>query len=361
MPEASLSRSALYASRPTVRINGADPQRVSGLILGMEMGEREDGLSHLELRLSNIASDPRGGADFSLEDERTVKLGDRIAVYMGEESAPQQIFSGFVTGLEAGFYADASPTLTLLADDQLQQARLKRRTKTHEDLSVADLVSQIAADLGLTPRVTGFTEQVGTWVQLDESDLAFLRRLLARHDGDVQVVGDELHVSPRGEVQRGSVELRLHSQLQRACVLADLAHQANEVTVTGWDGAQGARITGRSTGTHAGPGRGRKGADLLASTLGRRTHQIGHVAVANDAEARALADAAYDERQRRFVTVRGTAEGNAAVRVGTHVTLQGLGSRFSNTYYITQCSHRFDLERGYETDFTGECAFLGSP
>jgi hypothetical protein len=38
-----------------------------------------------------------------------------------------------------------------------------------------------------------------------------------------------------------------------------------------------------------------------------------------------------------------------------------VGRRFSNTYYVTKCRHRFDLTRGYETDFTGECAFLGNP
>jgi phage protein D len=196
---------------------------------------------------------------------------------------------------------------------------------------------------------------------MNESDLAFLRRLLARHDGDVQVVGSELHVSPRDDVRRGAVELALHSQLRRATVLADLSHQVNEITVTGWDATRGARVTGRSTGAHRGPGRGRIGTELLPAALARRSHQIGHLAVSTDGEAGALADAAFDERQRRFVTVDGTAEGNPAVRVGTHVTLTGLGPRFSNTYYVTRCRHRYDLKLGYETDFTGECSFLGNP
>jgi phage protein D len=49
------------------------------------------------------------------------------------------------------------------------------------------------------------------------------------------------------------------------------------------------------------------------------------------------------------------------VRVGTHVTLSGLGPRFSNTYYVTRCRHRYDLASGYETDFTAVSAFLGNP
>jgi phage protein D len=361
MAEAPLSESAVYTARPTVRIDGQARERVSGLILAMEMHEQEEGLSRLELRLSNIASDHSGGAGFAFEDERSFKLGDRIGIYCGQERSPQEVFTGTITGLEASFFDDASPTLTILAEDKLQSARFKRRTKTHEGLTLASLANQVAGDLGLTPQVTGLSQQIGTQVQLNESDLAFLRRLLARYDGDMQIVGSELHVSPRSSVRRGMVELRMHSQLYRATVLADLSHQVSEVTVTGWDAAQGARVTGRSSGSDTGPGTGRAGKDLLSSALGSRPHQISHLAVTDDAEARAIAQAAFDERRRRFVTVRGTAEGNPAIRVGAHVKLTGLGPRFSNTYYVVRCIHRFDLERGYETDFIGECAFLGSP
>jgi uncharacterized protein len=362
MPEEPLSRLALYSARPTVRVNGSANERVSGLLTAMEMVERESGLSTLDLRFTNIAADGNGGVGFAFEDETPLKLGDRIAVYSGDEDGPTEIFTGFVTALEADFPEDGPPMLTALAEDKLQIARMKRRTRTYENQSLADIARSIAQDHGLTPRISGFSDAIGVQVQLNESDLAFLRRLLARHDGDLQVVGDELHVSPRGEVQRGRLELAFGSQLRRARVFADLAQQVNEVTVTGWDPAQGERLTGRSSsGRDRGPGRGRSGADLLEQTLGRRSHQIGHLAVGTSAEADAVAVAAFDQRRRRFVTVDGMAEGNPALRVGMHVELRGLGPRFSNTYYVVACRHRFDLQQGYETDFTGECAFFGEP
>ena len=361
MSEGSLGDRALYTARPTIRVNGAEQERVTGLLIGMDMTEAEDGLSTLELRLDNIAALPSGEADLAFEDEAAVKLGDTINVYGGEESEPTEIFRGIVSALEAEFVEDSSPRLVLLAEDTLQKARIKRRTRTYDNQSLADIARSIAGDLGLTPKIDGLSDPIGTQVQLNESDLAFLRRLLARYDGDLQVVGTELHVSPRKDVRRGSVELAMHSQLRRVTVLADLAHQVSEITVTGWDAARGERITGRSSGAQQGPGSGRHGADLLSSAMGRRTHQIGHLAVGTQDEATALADASYDERQRRFVTASGTAEGNPAIRAGTHLKLTGLGPRFSNTYYVTRCCHRFDLERGYETDFAAESAFLGQP
>jgi phage protein D len=311
--------------------------------------------------MDNIAASSSGRPDFAFEDEASFKLGDTVAVYCGEESGPTEIFSGAISGLEAEFSEESAPRLVALAEDSLQKARLKRRTRTYDDRSIADIARDIAGDLGLTPQIDGFSDPIGTQVQLNESDLAFLRRLLARYDGDVQVVGRELHVSPRNGVRRGSVELALNRQLRRVNVLADLAHQVNDVTVTGWDAARGQRITGRSSGAQQGPGSGRRGGDLLSSALGRRSHQIGHLAVNTSDEATALANASYDERQRRFVVACGTAEGNPAIRAGTHLRLTNLSPRFNNTYYVTRCCHRYDLERGYETDFTAESAFLGQP
>ncbi len=361
MPETALSPLGLYAARPTIRVNGAENDRVTGLLLAMDLREHEEGLSALELRFSNIATLESGSPDFAFEDEAALKLGDKLAVYAGEETAPTEIFSGVITGLEADFPEGASPTLTALAEDRLQQARMKRRSQTYNDRSLGEIARTIASDLGLTPVVTSFDRSLPVEVQMNESDLAFLRRLLARYDGDLQVVGEELHVSPRGDVRRNQVDLALHSQLRRATVLADLSQQVSEITVTGWDPARGARVSKSSRGAHVGPGQGRAGAEFLPDALARRSHQVGHLAAATDDEASAIADAVFDERQRRFVVVDGTAEGNPTIRVGTHVTLTGLGPRFSNTYYVTRCRHRFDLQLGYETDFTGECAFLGRP
>ena len=98
---------------------------------------------------------------------------------------------------------------------------------------------------------------------------------------------------------------------------------------------------------------------MLPRVQERRTHHVAHLAVSTDAEAQALADAAFDERARRFLCLEGTAEGNPAIRVGTWVQIQEMGDRFDNTYYVVQSCHRFDLTQGYETDFVAECAYWG--
>ncbi|HAB19242.1 MAG TPA: contractile injection system protein, VgrG/Pvc8 family [Verrucomicrobiota bacterium] len=361
MSERSLSAQSVFAARPTVHVNGNVNPRVALLLVGMDLVEHEDGLSALELRLTNVASTQDGDSGFAFEDEAALKLGDRLTVYAGDEISPREIFRGVISGFEADFPEGSTPLLVALAEDGLQGARMHRRTKTWDQCTIAQVARDVAGQLGLTPRITGLSDNLGTQVQFNESDLAFLRRLLGRHFGDLQVVGTDLQVAPKQEAQRGTVTLSLHGQLRRARVFADLSHQVSEVTVTGWDPAQGRRVTGRCRSAARGPGAGRTGGELLQRALHQRPHHLSHLAVTTEDEARSLAEAAFSDRQRRFVTVHGAADGNPALRVGTHVTLEGLGPRFSNTYYITRCRHRYDLERGYETDFTAECAFFGNP
>lgn len=359
MTEASVSQLAVYSSRPTIRIDEQDFERASHLLIAMDMEEHEGGLSSLQLRFSNIASDPQGGSDFAFEDESELRLGSNITVYAGDQNAPQEIFRGLITGLEADFPEKEPPELLVLAEDRLQSARMSRRTHTYEDMSISDLVDTIASRLSLEPVSSGFESDRSTWIQLNESDLAFLRRVLRRYDGDLQVVGNELHVSPRSEVRRGELELELFSQLQSVRFIADLSDQVTEVSVTGWDSIAGERISATSTGANHGPGEGRNGAQLMSETLGERNEHVGHILVSTDEEAQSLADSVFDQRARRFVCAHGCAEGNPGLRVGTHVRLAGVSHRFENTYYVVSASHRFDVKSGYQTHFKAESYYLG--
>jgi len=359
MSVTALDRRAVYNPRPVVEIDGQRSDRVDELLLAMDMREQEGGLSALELRLSNIASDADGGAGFAFEDERLIRLGSSITVSAGDTSEPQELFRGVISGLEAEFPESNPPELLLLAEDRLQQARMTRRTRVYRDMSVADIANRIAQRLNLQARVSGLGSPSSTWVQLNESDLAFLRRLLRRFDADLQIVEDRLEVVPISEVQRQVIEMELSEDLRSVRFVADLAHQVTAVTSAGWNPLTGQAVSGRSQGVNFGPGRGRRGASLLQDSFGERIEHVGQIPVTTDDEARALADTVFDQRARRFVCAEGTATGHPAIRVGSHLQLRGISPRFGNTYYVVSTHHRYDVIQGYMTDFKAESSALG--
>lgn len=359
MSVTALNRRPVYNPRPIVTVDGQRFDKVDELLLALDMREQEGGLSSMELRFSNIASDASGGAGFAFEDESEIKLGSTITVSTGDVSDSQEIFRGVITGLEAEFPDNAPPELLVLAEDKLQQARMARRTELYREMSVADIASQIAQRLSLQPQVNGLTDSSGTWVQLNESDLAFLRRLLRQFDADLQIVADRLEVAPISEVQRQVIELELLHDLRSVRFVADLANQVTEVTSSGWNAISGQTVSGSSSGSNLGPGRGRQGATLLRQALGARSEHVGHIAVTTDAEAQALADTIFDQRARSFVTAEGTATGHPSIRVGSHLQLRGVSPRFENTYYVVSTHHRYDGLGGYMTDFKAESSALG--
>ena len=314
----------------------------------MRMEENEGGMSTLELRLSNVASTTDGGAELAFDASSKLKLGAAIEVYAGDEAQPREIFRGHVTAIEADFKMGSPPELTVLAEDALARARMARRSKTYADMAPADVARAIAGDLGAaaghrrarlarrargrrstraTSRSCGGCSRASTPTCRSSARSCTSRR--AR------------------DVRRGGIELALYSQLARARVIADLASQVTKSTARGWNAVDGAAVDGTATsGTNLGPGQGRDGAAVLREALDERAEHVGHVAVATRDEAQAVAEAAYDLRARRFVTVDGTAEGNAQLRVGAHVTLSALTPQFDNTYYVVRACHRLRRAAG---------------
>ena len=273
-----------FVARPTVRIEGQEVERVTQLLVGMTMHEHQGGLSALELRFTNIASLTGGGAEVAFDAGGDLRLGAAVTVGGGDATSPAELFRGTITGLEALHQRGRPPELAVLAEDALQKARLKRRSRVFEDQSVADIVRQITAEHGLTAQVSGLDQNFGPQVQMNETDLGFLRRLLARVDADPQVVGTELQVSARSGVRRGQLELDAGRDFHFARVLADLVHQASGTTVKGWDIRNGQAISADGQENAPGPGSGDRGGEVLERTLGARAKHTGRLAELNAAD-----------------------------------------------------------------------------
>lgn len=361
--EAALSQSDIYIARPIIEVDDQINDMVQGLLKSMDLSESDQGMSSLELSFSNSAAMEGRGNDLAFEysDNTLLSLGKSIRVWAGDNNEPVEIFKGTITAIEMQMDGTSEPKLMVLAEDALQKARMTRRTRLFEAASLDAVIRSVASDLGLQVDITGMDQDVDDQLQFNESDLAFLRRLTDRYDGDLQVVNDVLTVAPRSEIRRNEVTLEMNSQLQRVRIMADLAHQVSKITFAGWDVAAGEEIDVESDNSaDCGPGQGQTGAEFLTESLGERSEHLPHIAARDDAEAQALVNAGFSQRARKFVCADGVSEGNPNLRVGTHLTLAGVGPRFENTYFVTKVRHQYDLENGYKTSFHAECAYLGT-
>lgn len=361
--ETALSLNDIYISSPIVEVDGQINDMVQSLLIGMDMTESEHGLTAMELRFFNTATIEGHGNDFAFEygNNDLLSFGKSVTVWSGDHDDPEEIFRGVISGLELVMEETKEPQLLVLAEDSLQRARMNRHARLHNAGTVQSIIQAMITELGLNADISGMDQQVDAQMQLNETDLAFIRRLLSRFDGDLQIVGDVLRVAPRRDIRRSEMTLEYGSQLLSVRVLADLAHQTEKTTFAGWDVATGREIgTENNGGADLGPGSGSTGARLLADSFAGRKEHLSHVNVFNEAEAQALVNAGYSQRARKFVCAEGVAVGNPGIRVGSHLALQGLGPRFENTYYVTKVRHHYDLQQGYRTIFQAECAYFGA-
>jgi phage protein D len=326
------------------------------------MRERAGGLSSLEVQVTDWLSPPGGPPGYGATSGSPLKLGAKIKVYMGPTTGPQEIFDGMITAIEGEVGPDAPPSFTILAEDGLWKARRSRKSATFENMSPADVVKKLASANGLTPQVgDGLDQPVRTWTQMNESDLAFMRRVLEGVDADLQVVDQNLQVVPFARDKRTSVDLKYGDKLVRARITADLAEQATEVRVGSFDPATGQAVVGTASDGEFGPGQGRKGQEFLQQALGDVREHVGVRAPMAQGEADKLAKAMFGRRARRFLRVDGTAQGDGTIRVGSWINLSGVNPFFANQYVVTEAVHRYDLAGGYVTEFQAEGAFLGQP
>jgi phage protein D len=353
----------LYSARPTVRVDGAQNDRIDAAMCEMRLREQVGGLSSAELRFFDSVAKSDGTAAFAFADGKVLKLGAEVRLYAGDAATPQEIFRGNVSALETEAGMDAPPSFAVLAEDALQKARRSRRSASYVDKSPADVVRAVAGRLGIQVTVNdGLDAPVCTWMQMNETDLSFLRRVLGAIDADMQMVGDSLQAGPRARDDRGQIDLTHGANLRQVRITADLADVATQVRVAGWDPRQGKPVSSvAKTGT-LGPGSGPAGKDLASRALGASCQElVGHHGEMTQSEADILARSVFAARARRFVRATGTTDGNPQLRVGTKLRFLGVNALLATTVTVVEATHRFDLADGYVTDFVGEGAFMGVP
>ncbi len=350
-----------YASRPVVSVGGRVESALGdSLLVSLLIEETTLGLFRCEARFGNWG--PRGeGAGFLLFGRDVLDFGRDFAVQLGPPGGTRRLFSGRIMGLEASFPPGAAPEITVLAEDRFQDLRMTRRTRAFEQASDVDILSRIAGDHGLTPQIDLSGPTHRALVQLDQSDLAFMRERAAAVGAEIWIEDRTLHAAAAARRDAGRVELAYAAGLLEFRVLADLAQQRSRIRVSGWDvrAKEGYAEEAGPDEVAAETGAGQGGAAALQAALGERIGSHAFAAAPSREVARAEARARFARAARRFLTGVGVADGRPDIRVGTTLELKGLGPLFEGSYRATRVCHRFDLAEGYRTEFEVERAAIG--
>jgi Bacteriophage probable baseplate hub protein len=348
--------SGIRISRPSIYIGGQEDSGLAQALLQMAISESVHGLYHCEARFGNWG--PKGNSiGFMYFDRSKLDFGKPMQIKIDQA----KIFDGRISALEGNFAEARPPEIAVLLEDRFQDMRMTQRTRTFTDVSDSDVINRIASDYGLQPNIDVSGPTYKVLAQVNQSDLSFLRERARSIDAEIWLDDRNLYCKARGKRNNGTVKVNYSSELREVTVIADLAGQRSSISVNGWD------ISGKSAMTYeakeqvvSGELNGdSSGISILKSAFGARKEALAHTVPLSSREAQAEAEAVMRMTARRFVVAHGMAQGDAKLRVGTYIDMQGLGPLFSGKYYLAHVKHVFDATLGFRTEFTAERPGIG--
>jgi len=355
-----------YTASPVFEVDGQRYGELARDIVRLQVEENTSGLKFLEMRLVAVGPVAGGGGTEEVLlylDGRILDFGKRITVAIGPPSTQRIIFNGFISFLEIDFEEGEEPEVVICAEDKFMDLRMTPRMRSYESMSDADIAAAIASEHGLGAEVDVRGPVYDRILQMNMSDLAFLRDRARLLQAEVWVDDETLYFQTRDRRQGTQIDLLRGTDIITVQACADLAHQRTRVNVSGYD-AQTREVIDESAGQEAILAEvtgGRTGPSILQRAFGPREARRVREVCLNTEEAAEWARSDMLRRARAFVTVDGVTRGTPDMVVGSHLALRHMGVPFNGDgYYVTRVCHTYDLNQGHRTQFTAQRATVGN-
>ena len=286
-------------------------------------------------------------------DDDLLKEGKTVALHMGYRDRMENLFTGEISGLEPEFKTTEAPVLTVRGYDRRHRLMQRRRTKSYLKMKDSDIASQIASEANLSPEVQDTKVTLEYVLQHNQTNLEFLKDRASRIGYDVFVTDNKLYFRPPDTAGSADITLRQEIELLEFYPRSTTLNQVEQVAVQGWNPKQKKEFVGKS---RPGDVRGKMGASTGPSVTQRAFDGTITVAVrspvSSQEEADALAAGLLNEMALTYITAEGVCIGRPDLRPGKMIKIEGIGQRFSGSYYVTSTEHSYLSSRGYRTAFT---------
>ena len=397
--EESQNQGGFYVPRFEVKIEGVDlPSSVLRDVVQCTYKDNINEIDSFELTINNWDPDLNDfkyvGAETNetLEDSGSESHRHRlfepcnkeVQIDMGYGGELQRMLTGTFTTMEPSFSSGGASTLNVRGLNVLHQLRHRQYNTSWRNKKASQIAEEISGLRGPAPgRERRFPLRIETnenakgqepiipyIAQRNQYDLDFLLER-ARERGYVLTVCENREEQERslyfGPSQKAPCRRDATFVLHWGKSLIDFkptlttANQVKSVTVRGWNRRTGRRIS--ETASLDEPVRlhnrrrqpqctalNRDLHRLLVGKCDPREEVTVDEAFYTPTQAQERACAILQERQKEMIKASGTTVGLPDLRAGHRVYIEGIGARFTGTYFVTETTHTIS-DNGYITRF----------
>ena len=310
--------------------------------------------------------------------------GLSVEIDLGHQDLHAVIFRGMITNIQATFLTRGTPTVEIKATDNLIKLGFRPQTKKWWNLTVSQIVRELARSNDLTPDdiepiEDAYISELRPYQQVEETDLAFLLRLAKDYDSKLYVehlATDTLNlVSTRKLIEAPLIEedLIFNSNLEEFTVSFDSFATATTQRLVTTDPVTGERIEineilvePKETLWDPSPeqvarlGQGTERIEKIWQKAKLKQQALGSYwqipPRSSGAASRSVnyRSGTYGDWSRKLgQTAHGRAAGSIFLRPRRRVNVDGCGSRWSGDWYLSSVNHEVDVkQRSYFCSFS---------
>lgn len=294
---------------------------------------------------------------WNVQDDDRIRPWSAISVHAVFGTREDPIFDGFIRQVQVSFPEErgAAKVTVSCQDTSLLLDRTQRTQRWGDDVPLSDgqIVTRILQEAGL-----GFLDQPGEGVpdlvvNQNETDIKFLKKRAQENAFDLFFREQQLYFGPMRFDRSDQATIRIYAGTDTHCLsfnIDDDGHQPDavlyEVAETSGSDTNEQRVTPNLDLLGDTP------VNAVSSRQGDFAWRLSREGLADGNQARARAQAQANEAS---LKIKATGELDGALYghvllPGDPVGVDGIGDAYGGRWYVSQVSHRFDMN-GYRQSF----------
>ncbi len=269
--------------------------------------------------------------------ERSLRLGAEVEVRV--DGVAGSLFSGELLTVERVFAPDGTLQVTARCQDVAHRLRGDSRLRAFVDVSVAELVRELAGEVGLGVEADAEGPRLPRFVQDGRSSLEVLTSVTRAAGLWWQVIDGKVVLFGTEGIGR-EIEVEFGVDALEAVVTTSALANRGGWQLMGWDPVSGSVKTGSSGADAAAPG-------------ARQAVTGGRIAVDTD-QLDALAGGLVADDASVARSLRAVVRGDASIAPGVRIVVRGLTSDASDPFLVLAADHVVDSFSGYLCTVTSE-------